>query len=106
MLQVFDKDVTREVARATPALYKDGLQRVFLNKEVFWGWMFEGMVHSVLVTFLPLYSMGYFNVLANGHTVGLWDYGTLVFLCVLLVASLRLSIEVCSCVSFSAPPAS
>lgn len=83
-----------DVARGTPALYRDGLERLFLNMHIFWGWMFEGIVHAVLVTFLPLYSTGTMQLMADGQVIGLWDYGTLVFFCIISVASLRLSMEV------------
>jgi hypothetical protein len=54
------------VARTTPSLYRDGLERVFLNFEVFWTWMLEGIIHAVLVMFLPLYSFGSFVILDQG----------------------------------------
>lgn len=93
-LGIFDKDVPPDVARSTPVLYKDGLQRLFLNTRVFWGWMAEGIAHAVLVTFLPMASFGYFEILASGESVGIWDLGTIVFLSVTTVASLRIAAEV------------
>lgn len=82
------------VARSTPALYRDGLEQVFLTPRVFWTWMTEGILHAALVMFLPFMSWGSGDITKNGTTIGLWDYGTLVFLCVILVATLRLTVEV------------
>lgn len=93
-LGVLDRDVPSKVALEIPALYRDGLERVFLNIRVFWLWMFEGILHACLVVFLPMAAYGYFNILADGENVGLWDLGSLVFLAVITVASLRIATEV------------
>lgn len=93
-MQVFDQDVSADTARLTPELYRDGLESAFLTPRVFWTWMIEGIVHAALVMFLPFESWRRGDVVKDGTGVGLWDYGTLVFLCVILVATLRLTIEV------------
>lgn len=91
---VLDKDVPRAVARAVPALYRDGLEHAYLSVLSFWGWMLEGVVHAVLVTFLPIYAFGHFTFLPEGKNSGIWDLGTIVFLAVMTVASLRIAQEV------------
>jgi magnesium-transporting ATPase (P-type) len=91
---VLDKDVPRAVARATPALYRDGLEHAFLSTRIFWGWMLEGIAHAALVTFIPIYAFGGFDFLPAGVNASIWDLGTIVFLGVMTVASLRIAQEV------------
>lgn len=93
-LGVLDRDVPSAVALKTPVLYRDGIERVFLNKRVFWAWMVEGIAHAVLVAFLPMAALGYMNVLSTGEAVGIWDLGVIVFLSVITVVSLRLAVQV------------
>lgn len=91
---IMDKDVPRAVALSTPALYRDGLEQAFLTTKSFWGWMLEGICHAVLVTFIPIYAFGFFNFVPGGESLSLWDMGTIVFLLVMTVASLRVAQEV------------
>lgn len=93
-LGVFDRDVPSPLALKIPVLYRDGIERLFLNKRVFWAWMVEGIAHAVLVTFLPMAALGYMTVLPTGEAVGIWDLGTIVFLSVITVVSFRLAVEV------------
>jgi magnesium-transporting ATPase (P-type) len=93
-LGVFDRDVPVKQAMATPGLYKDGIERRFLNRKVFWGWMLEAILHAVLIVFLPMLALGYFNVLPTAESVSIWELGTIVFLSFLTVVSLRLATEV------------
>ncbi len=56
-------------------------------------WMFEGGVHAAIVTFLPMAALGTGAVLPQGRGVGLWGYGLVVFLCVVVVANGRVAME-------------
>lgn len=93
-LGVLDRDVPVDSALSTPALYRDGIERRFLNRSVFVAWMMEAIVHAILILFLPLLSFGYFNILPSGKAVSIWELGTIVFLSFLTVVSLRLAVEV------------
>lgn len=91
---VFDRDVPVKQALASPGLYKDGIERKFLNRTVFWAWMLEAILHALLIIFLPMLALGYFNVLPTAESVSIWELGTIVFLSFLTVVSLRLAVEV------------
>jgi len=93
-LGVFDRDVPKKQAMTTPGLYKDGIERKFLNRNVFWAWMLEAILHAILIVFLPMLALGYFNVLNTGESISIWELGTVVFLSFLTVVSLRLAAEV------------
>ncbi len=82
------------MARSTPALYRDGLEHAYLSARGFWGWMLEGIVHAVFVSFIPVYAYGGFDFLHLGQNISIWDLGTIVFLGVMTVASLRIAQEV------------
>lgn len=56
--------------------------------------MLEGIMHAVLVTFIPIYGYGYLDILGSGQIVGLWDLGIIVFLAVIMVTTLRIAVEV------------
>ncbi|CAM9235606.1 unnamed protein product, partial [Discosporangium mesarthrocarpum] len=86
-------DVSANVALKYPTLYKDGMEGRILTRGVFWRWMGEGIAHAAIATFLPMGALGDGDVLPGGLSVGLWGYGLVVNLCVVLVAHGRLAME-------------
>ena len=93
-LAILDQDVNREVVLARPAIYKDGIERVFITHAIFWRWMVEGMVSGALVFFVPILCGGSLNLVASGQTLGFWDLGMLVFFLVVVVVQARLGLEI------------
>lgn len=85
-LAVLDQDVTAETVCANPGLYRDGIEHVHNTHLGFWSFMLESAAQGVVVTWVPLWGMGWMNVAGDGQVMGLWDLGqitiTLVVFCV------------------------
>ncbi len=93
ILGLFDQDVSADTALKTPSLYLDGIKHVHDSTKIFWTWMCEAGAHSLAVAFIPLLAIGKADILHDGQVGGLFDYGAVVFLCVMLAVNARLVFE-------------
>lgn len=95
-LAVTDEDVSPATALAFPKLYADGYRHTFLNVRVFAWWMLEATVASVLVVLLPAKLLPLAPWSGQGKDNDLWAMGTTQNFMVVLLANVRLLVEVSS----------
>ena len=93
VVAVFDQDVGAAMALRTPQLYSDGRFGAHHSTVLFWMWIGEGVVHSIFLTYVPMLSVGYGEVLADGCAAGLYDIGIIVFFTVVLTVTVRLAFD-------------
>lgn len=91
---VLDQDVSSKIAEKYPQLYRDGPQHVTITHTVFWKWIVEGVVHSAMIFFACVGTMGSGVLFEEGKTTGMWALGIVVLWNVCTVAHLRLAVEV------------
>ena len=88
----FDQDVNSAMSFKFPALYQIG--RKTFSIKIFWKWFFEGCIHAAICFFFPLFVLDDSTPgRQDGHTGGLWFVGTVMHLCVVIIANGRLMLE-------------
>jgi len=92
---IMDRDVSPTMAFREPSLYR----RRFLDRRRFWAWMAEGFAQSFVCTMVPLLALenwggGGAVSSADGKSHGIWYLGAAIHFNVVVVATLRLCIEV------------
>ena len=92
-IAIFDQDVSAAKVLEMPELYSDGSNGAYHSTKIFWMWMCEAFVHSLIVLFLPLGAYGMSEYIGDGKSAGLYDFGLAVFFSVIVVVTLRLTFE-------------
>eukprot|EP00741_Cyanophora_paradoxa_P006811 tig00001042_g6587.t1 len=87
-----DQDTTARTSLQHPELYSRGQENTGFNVKVFWLWALVGVLHSVVVFFLPFSMMN--EPLQEGVALGMWAMGTAVFTALILTVSMRLALSV------------
>ncbi|GLD95265.1 hypothetical protein PINS_up020842 [Pythium insidiosum] len=93
---VMDQDVSASIILRFPRLYDDGPRHAFLNEGIFFSWILEAVVSSVLVTLVPSKLMFLVPWSSTGKDTDLWSMGLAQFYTVVLLANARLFVEVSS----------
>ncbi|KAL0490666.1 phospholipid-transporting ATPase Atp8 [Acrasis kona] len=89
---LFDRDVSVESSLNVPQLYILGQRSYYYNMRVFFGWIFNGIWHSIACFFVPLYVL---NEAMLRHGVNA-DHNTLsylVYTCLIVVITLKVGVE-------------
>jgi phospholipid-transporting ATPase len=93
---VLDQDVSKRHSLAYPQLYSAGHQKTYMNPKVSAGWLASGVWHSLVVFFVPYYTMSNGNIThSDGKANDIWLVGTVVFLLVCLVVNFQVVLETC-----------
>jgi len=80
---LFDKDVMYKTALSAPILYMSGLKNMDMSMKIMAAWLLQGIIESLII-FLFVWGCDQANggVWArDGHSEGLWVFGTTVFSC-------------------------
>ncbi|XP_047964065.1 phospholipid-transporting ATPase 3 [Salvia hispanica] len=89
IIGLFDKDVSANLSKKYPELYKEGIRNAFFRWRVVATWAFFAIYQSlVLYYFVVASSKRAIN--SSGKLFGLWDVSTMAFTCVIVTVNLRL----------------
>ncbi|XP_042020828.1 phospholipid-transporting ATPase 3-like [Salvia splendens] len=89
IIGLFDKDVSANLSKKYPELYKEGIRNAFFKWRVVATWAFFAIYQSlVLYYFVVASSKRAIN--SSGKLFGLWDVSTMAFTCVIVTVNLRL----------------
>ena len=82
----FDQDVSDTLANANPAIYQEGVQRVWFNRKLFGLWMLAAAWHGSLAWIVPNLSFGS----TTYDSVDFWRASTTSFTIVINVITIKL----------------
>lgn len=88
-----EKDVSDATILAYPFLYKDSMlanRRSFLWSQLRWFGL--GTWHSLVIYFVPMYSMG-MTPDSSGHNANLWMVGTTMYTAIVIVVNLKIAMR-------------
>ncbi|OQR92167.1 hypothetical protein ACHHYP_04009 [Achlya hypogyna] len=91
LFSVYDQDVSAASSVAFPTLYSS---QSFVNIRLFWVWIADASFSSLVVLFVHVGAFMYGPLSTNGLDEGLWDLGFIMNGIVVLIANLRLALEV------------
>ncbi len=86
-IAVFDKDLPDRLLLKYPTLYEIGLKGQLFNVKVFWGWVINGVYHSIFAFFIP------WAMFMQRDEMDLWAFGCIVFTAIVFIANLKISLE-------------
>lgn len=76
---LFDKSCSAETMINYPQLYKPSQSGDLFNVKVFWVWVVNGMIHSAILYWLPLFMCEYDILWMNGKEGGYLVLGNCVY---------------------------
>jgi len=87
-----DQDISAAYSLKFPQLYADGRQKQFFSARIFWGYIAEATITSIVIVFFAIGSFS-LNMEIDGKGLFIWDLGTAVMFAVVLIVNLRLMYE-------------
>ena len=91
---VFEQDINRADCMAFPQLYRVGPEKGHANTKIFYLWLATGFWHSLCVFYVPYLAMAGANIVnGDGIPSDLWLFGTIVYLCIVVVVNVKLLLE-------------
>lgn len=88
LFAVFDRDCDYETLEFSWQYYFPGPKKLFLNSMVFSQWVSSGIVQSLIMTMLC--SLINEQPQFDGSYYGFWEYGMIVFSCIILLANIKI----------------
>lgn len=76
---LFDKICSAETMLKYPALYKPSQNAQLFNVKVFWVWIANALIHSVMLFWLPMLAYKYDIIWVNGKSGGYLELGNIVY---------------------------
>lgn len=98
---MFDQHASAESLMNVPELYRSGPQRKHFNTKVFWTHIVNAIYHSLICFWLPVAAVGWGVVHSNGHVVGMWFTGCVIYAMVVYVVTLHGALMLHTWVSWS-----
>ncbi|XP_055378275.1 probable phospholipid-transporting ATPase IA isoform X3 [Condylostylus longicornis] len=86
---LFDKVCSAETMIKYPALYKTSQSATLFNVKVFWIWIGNALLHSILLFWLPLLAYQSESIWGNGKTGGYLVLGNTVYTFVVITVCLK-----------------
>jgi len=93
VLAVFDRALGRESCENNPVAYGSILRGAYFNERVFIEWVVTAFMHALIVFFVPYGALENSVSTGDGKTTGMWFFSTIIYICVVVVASLLLCLE-------------
>ena len=73
------------------ALYKSGIDGIFFNKKIFWGWVTNAFYHGTIVFIFGCWSLD--SAAPDGGVLGMYTWGAASFWLLAIVTNLKLALE-------------
>ncbi|KAJ7989300.1 hypothetical protein DPEC_G00318050 [Dallia pectoralis] len=100
-LGIFERCCKKENMLKYPELYKSSQNAVGFNTQVFWAYCLNGLLHSVILFWLPLQAFKHDTVSWNGKTPDYLLLGNMVYTFVVITVCLKAGLETSSWTLFS-----
>jgi len=93
---VFDRDIPLQTLQRDPRIYTRSQHGELFNVVIFWKWIILGLIHSILIFYIPY--LCYLDVAMDytGQSYGLWEFGVVLYTIVVLVVNLKIALLSCS----------
>ncbi|KAJ6647684.1 Phospholipid-transporting ATPase IA [Pseudolycoriella hygida] len=86
---LFDKICSAETMLKYPALYKPSQNAQLFNVKVFWYWILNALVHSIMLFWLPMFAYKYDIIWLNGKNGGYLELGNIVYTYVVVTVCIK-----------------
>ncbi|XP_077253699.1 putative phospholipid-transporting ATPase 9 [Tasmannia lanceolata] len=93
-LGVFDQDVSARFCLQFPLLYQEGVQNVLFSWLRILGWMFNGVISSIIIFFFCTSAFQHQAFRKGGEVVGMEILGTTLYTCVVWVVNCQMALSV------------
>eukprot|EP01112_Ceratiomyxa_fruticulosa_P018559 TRINITY_DN5957_c0_g1_i1.p1 TRINITY_DN5957_c0_g1~~TRINITY_DN5957_c0_g1_i1.p1 ORF type:complete len:433 (-),score=66.09 TRINITY_DN5957_c0_g1_i1:155-1453(-) len=93
IMGILDKDVADDMVYEHPQLYQTGPQKYHFNLRVFWGWVGNGLFHSLIIFGIPALIFRHSNTFFSGQCIDLFTLGVVSYTCVVIIVNLKLGLE-------------
>jgi len=90
---ILDEDVSRKNILQNPQLYVDGQKNTLFTPLQFLGWLGTSIYQSAIIFFFVMQAYSNSNTYSDGTISGLWDMGFVMYICVLIIVTLKLALE-------------
>ncbi|CAL8285523.1 unnamed protein product [Lota lota] len=100
-LGIFERCCKKETMLKYPELYRTSQDAQGFNAKVFWFYCVNGLLHSVVLFWLPLLAFKHDTVSSNGRTTDYLLLGNMVYTCVVVTVCLKAGLETASWTMFS-----
>jgi phospholipid-transporting ATPase len=98
---IFDQFVNAKQLLSNPKLYKLGQTNSFYNNFIFFQWIAESIIHSVMIFFLWTVAYGEAVILTDGRSADNWAFGQMVYATVLFTVLIKTCLTIYNWVNFS-----
>uniref|UniRef100_A0A9I9CDL4 Phospholipid-transporting ATPase n=1 Tax=Cucumis melo TaxID=3656 RepID=A0A9I9CDL4_CUCME len=93
-LGVFDQDVSSRYCLKFSLLYQEGVQNVLFSWVRIFGWVFNGLLSSVIIFFFCVGAMDHQAFRNSGEVVGLEILGATMYTCVVWVVNCQMALSI------------
>ncbi|KAK4272108.1 hypothetical protein QN277_020705 [Acacia crassicarpa] len=93
-LGVFDQDVSARLCLENPCLYLEGIEDLLFSWLRILGWMFNGVVASLIIFFLTTKSVLNQPFRSDGHVVDLEILGVTMYTCVVWTVNCQMALSI------------
>ncbi len=90
---LFDQYCNAETRMKYPSLYQATQKSEYFNHRVFWFWITNSILHSVVLFWLPMWGYQYGVVWGNGHSGGYLVVGNVVYSLVVVTVCCKAGLE-------------
>ncbi|KAD0007806.1 hypothetical protein E3N88_44926 [Mikania micrantha] len=93
-LGVFDQDVSARLCLKYPLLYQEGVQNILFNWPRILGWMFNGVLSSMIIFFICKNSTIHQAFREDGHVIDYEILGVLMYTCVVWAVNCQMALSI------------
>ena len=93
---LFERHCMEETREAKPQLYKATQKGQYFNNRVFWKWMANALIHSVVLFWIPMTSYGHGIEWSSGRSGGYLVLGQIVYTSVMITVCSKAGLEIIS----------
>lgn len=93
-LGVFDQDVSARLCLKYPLLYQEGVENVLFSWPRILGWMFNGVISSMIIFYFTTNSTTLQAFRRDGHVVDYDVLGVTIYTCVVWVVNCQMAISI------------
>ncbi|XP_050223606.1 probable phospholipid-transporting ATPase 8 isoform X2 [Mercurialis annua] len=93
-LGVFDQDVSARLCLKYPLLYQEGVQNILFSWPRIFGWMFNGVLTSVIIFFFTTRSINYQAFRRDGQVVDFEILGATMYTCVAWSVNCQMALSI------------
>jgi magnesium-transporting ATPase (P-type) len=93
---VFDRDIPMRTLHREPRIYTLSQHGELFNVIIFWKWILLGLIHSLVIFYIPYLCYSDVAMDNSGQSYGLWELGVVFYTVIVLVVNLKIAMLSCS----------